>query len=84
MTGHTCGAVTIKDPFYPGPIPLRQLGVAGFDRFSESACFIPSLTTVKQDFRGLGALAVGKIKQLQEPEMNSSNGGLDTTILTPE
>jgi DNA-binding LacI/PurR family transcriptional regulator len=58
--------------------------VAGFDGISESAYFIPSLTTIKQDFRGLGALAVRKIKQLQEPEMSSSKVGSDTTILTPE
>jgi DNA-binding LacI/PurR family transcriptional regulator len=62
----------------------EQLGVAGFDGISESAYFIPSLTTVKQDFRGLGALAVRKIKQLQEPEMSSAKVGSDTTILTPE
>jgi len=61
-----------------------QLGVAGFDGISESAYFIPSLTTIKLDFRGLGALAVRKIKQLQEPEMNSSKVGSDTTILTPD
>ncbi len=62
----------------------EQLGVAGFDGISESAYFIPSLTTIKQDFRGLGALAVRKIKQLQEPEMSSSKVGSDTTILTPD
>ena len=62
----------------------EQLGVAGFDDISESAYFIPSLTTVKQDFRGLGSLAVRKLKQLQDPEMNLSKIGSDTTILTPE
>ena len=62
----------------------EHLGVAGFDGISESAYFIPPLTTVKQDFRGLGALAVRKIKQLQEPEMISSKIGSDTTILAPE
>lgn len=62
----------------------EQLGVAGFDGIAESAYFIPSLTTIKQDFRGLGALAVRKIKQLQEPEMSSSEVGSGTTIFTPE
>lgn len=62
----------------------EQLGVAGFDDISESAYFIPSLTTIKQDFRGLGSLAVRKIKQLQVPEIDSSKIVSDTTILTPE
>ncbi|MEJ2056783.1 MAG: LacI family DNA-binding transcriptional regulator [Desulfofustis sp.] len=62
----------------------EQLGVAGFDDISESAYFIPSLTTVKQDFQGLGSLAVQKMKQLQDQEMEISKIGADNTILTPE
>ena len=61
-----------------------QLGVAGFDGISESAYFIPPLTTVRQDFRGLGAFAVRKIRQLQEPELNFPEVADSTTILTPE
>ncbi len=61
-----------------------DFGVAGFDGISESAFFVPPLTTAIQDFRGLGALAVRKIRQLQEPEMSGPKVGSDTTILTPK
>lgn len=61
-----------------------QLGVAGFDDISESAFFIPPLTTIRQDFLGLGACAVRKILQLQEPELDFPEVATDTTILTPE
>jgi DNA-binding LacI/PurR family transcriptional regulator len=62
----------------------NQLGVAGFDGISESAYFIPPLTTVRQDFRGLGAFAVRKIRKLHEPELEFPEVAADTTILNPE
>lgn len=61
-----------------------KLGVAGFDGISESAYFIPPLTTVRQDFRRLGALAVRKIQQMQDPELEFPEVAASSTILTPE
>lgn len=61
----------------------EQLAVAGYDGISESAYFIPPLSTVRQDFRGLGAMAVNKIIQLQEPEKNIRDAIADSAILTP-
>jgi DNA-binding LacI/PurR family transcriptional regulator len=62
----------------------RQLGVAGFDGISESAFFIPPLTTVRQDFRELGAFAVRKIRKLHEPGLDFPEVDANTIILTPE
>lgn len=61
-----------------------QLAVAGYDGISESAYFIPPLSTMRQDFRGLGAMAVNKIKQLQEPGKNSQQNIPDASIIMPE
>jgi DNA-binding LacI/PurR family transcriptional regulator len=61
-----------------------QLAVAGYDGISESAFFIPPLTTIRQDFRGLGAMAVNKIKQLQDPGKTSGEIIPDSAIITPE
>ncbi|MEJ2640899.1 MAG: LacI family DNA-binding transcriptional regulator [Desulfosarcinaceae bacterium] len=62
----------------------QQLGVAGFDGISESAYYLPPLTTIKQNFRELGAFAVRKILHLQEAEKKFPEVAADTTILTPE
>jgi DNA-binding LacI/PurR family transcriptional regulator len=62
----------------------EQLGVAGFDGISESAYFLPPLTTVRQNFRGLGAFAVRKILHFQDAEAVFPEVAADTTILTPE
>lgn len=62
----------------------EQLGVAGFDGISESAYFLPPLTTVRQNFRGLGAYAVRKILHFQDAEAVFPEVAADTTILTPE
>jgi DNA-binding LacI/PurR family transcriptional regulator len=42
----------------------QDLGIVGFDDIPEAAYFFPSLTTVRQDTRRLGALAVEKINDL--------------------
>jgi len=62
----------------------EQLAVAGYDGISESAFFIPPLSTIRQDFRGLGAMAVNKIKQLQDPDKISHEAIPDAAIIMPE
>lgn len=61
----------------------EDLGVAGFDDISESAYFIPPLTTVRQDFRKLGALAVRKILALKGRYPDASKK-TDHTTIPPE
>ncbi len=61
----------------------EDLGVAGFDDISESAYFIPPLTTVRQDFRKLGALAVRKILALKGLGSDASKK-TDHTTIPPE
>jgi len=41
----------------------QQLGVCGFDDYPESTFFIPSLTTIRQPLRELGAAAVREVVQ---------------------
>jgi DNA-binding LacI/PurR family transcriptional regulator len=62
----------------------QQLGVAGFDGISESAYYLPPLTTVRQNFRGLGAFAVRKILDIQGVAKEFPEVAADTTILSPE
>jgi DNA-binding LacI/PurR family transcriptional regulator len=51
----------------------EELGVAGFDNISESAFFIPPLSTVRQDFMKLGALAVQKMLTLKDSDASMSD-----------
>lgn len=60
----------------------EELGVAGFDNLSESAYFIPPLTTVRQDLIKLGALAVQKVLKLKDPTSNAMENNDHTTIPT--
>ncbi len=60
----------------------EELGVAGFDNISESAFFIPPLTTVRQDLIRLGALAVQKVLELKDPQSNATENNDHTTIPT--
>ena len=62
----------------------ENIAVAGFDDISEAAYFIPPLTTVRQDFRRLGAIAVRKVIQLQEPASTDGERIPDSVILAPE
>ncbi len=60
----------------------EELGVAGFDNISESAYFIPPLTTVRQDLIKLGALAVQKVLRLRDPKLNAAEENDHMTIPT--
>uniref|UniRef100_UPI003D81C6EF LacI Transcription Factor n=1 Tax=Escherichia coli TaxID=562 RepID=UPI003D81C6EF len=49
-----------------------QVSVVGYDDTEDSACFIPPLTTIKQDFRLLGQTSVNRLVQLlQNPSAQS-------------
>lgn len=65
-----------------GILVPEELGVAGFDNISESAYFIPPLTTVRQDLIKLGAMAVQKVLKLRDPKSNTSENNDHTTIPT--
>lgn len=41
-----------------------DVSVVGYDDTEDSACFIPPLTTIKQDFRNLGKTSVDRLLQL--------------------
>lgn len=61
-----------------------QLGVAGFDDIEESACFIPPLTTVRQDFFKLGEMAVRKLASLNSTRSKDVEVISDSIILPTE
>ena len=42
----------------------EDLGIVGFDDIPEAAYFYPSLTTIRQDTRKLGAMAVDQISAI--------------------
>ncbi|WP_407240071.1 substrate-binding domain-containing protein [Escherichia coli] len=51
----------------PLPSPLRvgaDISVVGYDDTEDSSCYIPPLTTIKQDFRLLGQTSVDRLLQL--------------------
>lgn len=62
----------------------NELGVAGYDNISESKFFSPPLTTIRQDFLKLGALAVEKILQTQNDPLPPDSRLPDTIILKTE
>lgn len=61
----------------------ENLGVVGFDDIPEAAYFYPALTTVRQDARALGALALEKLVRAIEGESGDS-AALSTTWIEPE
>ncbi|HKI80187.1 MAG TPA: substrate-binding domain-containing protein, partial [Pseudodesulfovibrio sp.] len=61
-----------------------ELGVAGMDDISESAFFMPPLTTVRQNFHQLGDLAVRKLLRLAGMAVVDDVVADDTIIIQPE
>lgn len=59
----------------------RQLAVVGFDDLAESAYYSPALTTVRQDLRSLGTLAVKKAIQMVNLSPVPEGETLPETIL---
>ncbi|NMB59300.1 MAG: LacI family transcriptional regulator [Chloroflexi bacterium] len=65
------------------PVP-NSLGVAGFDDIDESKYFIPSLTTVRQNFARLGEMAVRKLVSLNSTRNKDIEVTNDAIILPTE
>jgi DNA-binding LacI/PurR family transcriptional regulator len=61
-----------------------KLGVAGFDDIEESRFFIPSLTTVRQDFSKLGEMAVRKLISIKSQRSKDTEVANDAIILPTE
>jgi DNA-binding LacI/PurR family transcriptional regulator len=58
--------------------------VAGFDDIEESRFFIPSLTTVRQDFSKLGEMAVRKLISIKSQRSKDTEVANDAIILPTE
>ncbi len=57
------GIVVANDQMALGALPA-DVSVVGYDDTEDSACFIPPLTTIKQDFRILGKASVNRLVEL--------------------
>jgi len=58
-----------------------QLGIVGFDDYPEAAFFLPSLTTIRQPLRELGAVAVREIVKLIQCPKDLHLNQLPTSVL---
>jgi DNA-binding LacI/PurR family transcriptional regulator len=61
----------------------ENLGIVGFDDIPEAAYFYPSLTTIRQDTRRLGAMAVERINALIEAQHEGETLEPETLWLEP-
>ncbi len=61
----------------------EDLGVIGFDDIPEAAYFYPSLSTVHQDVRALGAMAVEKLCDLIQNPKHVQNVDQERTWIKP-
>ncbi len=61
-----------------------DLGIVGFDDIPEAAYFYPSLTTIRQDMRRLGAMAVEQMNVLIETKNEGGSLEPETLWLEPE
>ena len=61
----------------------EDLGIVGFDDIPEAAYFYPPLTTVQQDTRRLGAIAVERINTLIQANLEEETVGPTTSWLEP-
>jgi DNA-binding LacI/PurR family transcriptional regulator len=61
----------------------EQLGIVGFDDIPEAAYFYPPLTTVHQDARNLGAIAVERINTLIKVQQEGETLEPETLWLEP-
>ncbi|RPH22514.1 LacI family DNA-binding transcriptional regulator [Buttiauxella warmboldiae] len=62
-------------------VPAR-VSVIGYDDTEDSACFIPPLTTIKQDFRALGSACVDRlIAQIHTPDLPAHASVLPVSLI---
>jgi DNA-binding LacI/PurR family transcriptional regulator len=61
----------------------EDLGIVGFDNIPEAAYFYPPLTTVQQDTRRLGAIAVERINTLIQAQLEEETVEPNTSWLEP-
>lgn len=61
----------------------EDLGIVGFDDIPEAAYFYPSLTTVRQDSKELGAMAVDRVSTLIQAQQAGEALEPDITWLEP-
>jgi LacI family transcriptional regulator len=62
----------------------NQLGVVGYDNIQEAAYLSPPLTTMRQNFHELGALAVRKLVSIGDPDQVEPEVSSNTLLLSPE
>ncbi len=59
-----------------------ETSVVGYDDTEDSACFIPPLTTIKQDFRLLGEASVNRLLELiHHPDIRTTSQVLPVTLV---
>ena len=61
----------------------EDLGIVGFDDIPEAAYFYPSLTTMRQNTRKLGAMAVDRISTLIQAQQTGETLEPDISWLAP-
>lgn len=62
----------------------QQLAISGFDDLPETPYYTPALTTVRQDLRTLGIMAVKKCMQMVNPDDYAGDDLPDTIVLKPQ
>jgi DNA-binding LacI/PurR family transcriptional regulator len=62
----------------------QDLAIAGFDDIPEAAYFYPSLTTINQNVKSLGAIAVEQMHCLIQARENGKTFTPDVTWVTPK
>jgi DNA-binding LacI/PurR family transcriptional regulator len=62
-----------------------DVSIVGFDDLPEAGYLYPPLTTVRQDFAGLGSLIMQKVLlAIEEPETATESTPLPTTLIVRE
>ncbi|MBI5961566.1 MAG: LacI family DNA-binding transcriptional regulator [Chloroflexi bacterium] len=61
-----------------------DLAVVGFDDIPEAAYFLPSLTTVRHDLKGVGTQAVILLEQMMSAQQTGETPDAQSRLITPE